>query len=212
MSQGPASNPSVQISASSPEKSASSLAPGRAPASKGSKSRSCVVCRSRKVRCDKQSPACSNCRRANIDCVFPSDDRPPRWVRGLVNKASKSSSLTPETQDQEAHRVMERLHNLESLVRELSSQLKESQTANSLAGGSSSGIGSPDNRNTDPDLEDSAPVSPSFATTSTVEKQLGRLVVQNASRSRYVSSSFWSRINDEVLCYRECILLNLAHT
>ncbi|KAK1837621.1 fungal specific transcription factor domain-containing protein, partial [Colletotrichum chrysophilum] len=32
--------------------------------------RSCVTCRRRKVRCDKQMP-CSNCRRAVIQCIFP---------------------------------------------------------------------------------------------------------------------------------------------
>jgi hypothetical protein len=190
----------MQVSASASEKSAKSLAP-RAPASKGSKSRSCVVCRSRKVRCDKQSPACSNCRRANIACVFPSDDRPPRWARGLVDKANATNSSAPETDEQEVRRVMERLQNLESLVKELSSQLKESQAANSSAGGSSSGIGSPDKFISDHDADSHRDISPASDATG-VSKQFGRLVVQNASRSRYVSSGFWSRINDEVSQFR----------
>lgn len=88
---------------------------------------------------------------------------------------------------------MERLHNLESLVKELSSQLKESQAVNSSTGGSSSGIGSPDSHITDFDAGNQGDATG-------VEKQFGRLVVQNASRSRYVSSGFWSRINDEVCC------------
>jgi hypothetical protein len=105
--------------------------------------------------------------------------------------------LAPEATDQEVGRVMERLQNLENLVKELSSQLKESQAVNSSAGGSSSGVGSPDNFTTDPDAEHQRYVSPALDTTG-VSKQFGRLVVQNASRSRYVSTDFWSRINDEV--------------
>jgi hypothetical protein len=196
MSQVPVPNPSMPGSAPGSEQSTSSLA-SRAPASKGSKSRSCVVCRSRKVRCDKQSPACSNCHRANIACVFPSDDRPPRWARGLTNRATASNTLPSEADDQEILRVMGRLKNLENLVKELSSQLKESQRANSSADGSSSGIGSPDQFVTNPDAEYQREISPTSDTIG-VEKQFGRLVVQNASRSRYVSSGFWSRINDEV--------------
>ncbi|KAE9973485.1 hypothetical protein EG327_009082 [Venturia inaequalis] len=187
----------MQISASTSEKSASSSAPGRAPGSKGSKSRSCVVCRSRKVRCDKLSPACSNCRRANIACVFPSNDRPPRWARGLVNQATASPYLEPGSEEQEVQRVVERLHSLENLVKELSNQLKESQAVNSSAGGSSSEVGSPDRHVTYADVEHQGR-NPSVADITGVDNQFGRLVVQNASRSRYVSSGFWTRINDEL--------------
>ena len=36
------------------------------------------------------------------------------------------------------------------------------------------------------------------ASASGVQKQFGRLVLQGKSHSRYVSSGFWSRVNDEV--------------
>ncbi|CAK7233414.1 hypothetical protein SBRCBS47491_008602 [Sporothrix bragantina] len=61
---------------------ATAPAPTSSTASAPPKQRSCVTCRQRKVRCDKLSP-CSNCRRADIPCVLPSTERPPRWARRL---------------------------------------------------------------------------------------------------------------------------------
>ncbi|KAJ5153139.1 uncharacterized protein N7482_009617 [Penicillium canariense] len=174
-----ASSPAVaRASASNAEKSASSpqgrgedSAPtsgaGRAP-----KPRSCVVCRSRKVRCDKQSP-CSNCRRANIACIVPCKDRPPRWARRLAQ---------PATED-----VMERLRALENLVRDLSGQLEQANArANSVTGSSTH----------DRDVSPQATVSPTDSVN--VQKPFGRLVLQDANQSRYLGSSFWSRVNDEL--------------
>lgn len=96
---------------------------------------------------------------------------------------------------------MERLHNLESLVKELSSQLKESQAVDKSLGGSSLGVGSPDRHIAYADVEIQARKS-SVPDVTSVDNHFGRLVVQNASRSRYVSSGFWSRINDEVRIFQ----------
>ncbi|CAG8254376.1 unnamed protein product [Penicillium salamii] len=146
------------------------------------KLRSCVVCRSRKVRCDKRAP-CSNCRRANIACVFPPTDRPPRWARHLDQSASS------ERADGVADGVMERLHHLEKLVADLSSQLEQTKSVAPSAGGSS--VGSPESSAKDrpPNLS---------AGNESMHTQLGRLVIQDSNRSRYVSSGFWSRVNDEL--------------
>ncbi|RDW75486.1 hypothetical protein BP6252_06628 [Coleophoma cylindrospora] len=162
------------------------------------KPRSCVVCRTRKVRCDKLSP-CSNCRRGNIACVFPSTDRPPRWARRLDRAAT--SELAAHTPDQ----VMERLRALEGLVKDLSGQLEQ---ANALAAGSamgsSSGVNSPEapaGSSHDGDADRSqhaASLKPSTTTASSLQKPFGRLVLHDANRSRYVSSGFWSQVNDEL--------------
>jgi hypothetical protein len=188
-------------SASSSEKNAAShtrqtpsLTPAPAP-----KLRSCVVCRRRKVRCDKQSP-CSNCRRANIACVFPSIDRPLRWARHLerlTNNAAASNTPAPQDADPAVGKVMERLRNLENLVKELSGQLEQAHAAASSAGGGSSGVDSPGSSTQDRDVEHQRHTSPA-TNTGSVQKQFGRLVLQDANRSRYVSSGFWSRVNDEV--------------
>ena len=184
------------------EKSASSLASARTPSSTptpASKLRSCVICRKRKVRCDKQSP-CSNCSRANVACVFPSTDRPPRWARRLeriTNDAPASNALSPQGTDPGVGRVMDRVRNLECLVKQLRGQLEQAQAAASSAGGALSEATSPGSSAQDPDAEHQRDTSPA-TTTSSVQKQFGRLVLQDASRSRYISSAFWSRVNDEV--------------
>lgn len=188
---------------STSEKGASSVSPPALTHTPAPKLRSCVVCRSRKVRCDKLSP-CSNCRRANIACVFPSTDRPPRWARRLerMNNNEASSARTTQETGPGVGQVMERLHNLESLVKELSGQLEQANAApNSTRGGSSS-VNSPGSSVTDRDAHhqvDTSSTTVESTTNSTgVQKQFGRMVLQDTNRSRYVSSGFWSRVNDEV--------------
>lgn len=182
---GEAAGPSASAGASgtsvsSPEKSARSDNKSDAPtASARPKLRSCVICRSRKVRCDKLSP-CSNCRRANIACVYPSGDRPPRWARRLER---------PVTGD-----VMDRLHHLESLVKDLTGQLEQAHAAaRSPPAASSNSPGSSNNDHDAAHQPNSSPRDPAG-----LQRKFGRLVVQDSSKSRYVGSGFWSWVNDEV--------------
>lgn len=195
-------------SVSEPEKHATSPASARTQSSSTSipapapKLRSCVTCRHRKVRCDKQSP-CSNCRRANIACVSSSTDRPPRWARRLErlnnnNNAVTSNATAPPEAGPDVVQVMDRLRNLENLVKELSGQLEQAHAAAaSSAGDGSSELNSPGSSTQDRDADNQRGTSPA-TTSSSVQKQFGRLVVQDANRSRYISSGFWSRVNDEV--------------
>ncbi|KAK7964341.1 fungal-specific transcription factor domain-containing protein [Apiospora saccharicola] len=212
MSQVP--HPAADSPGPGPEKSARD-APHTA-----TKPRSCVVCRSRKVRCDKLSP-CSNCRRANIPCVLPSADRQPRWARRLdrANLAAWSSpneaqqqqqqqqSLPASHQQHSAHdlggaaavQVTERLQKLESLVKNLSSQLEQAQAAIPANSGSPSAhsTGSAPRREGEKWGD-----SPSSQSGLSATRQSGKLVVQDADRSRYISSDFWSKINDELTALR----------
>lgn len=188
-------------SASASEKNATSPASAgsAAPApARAQKQRSCVVCRTRKVRCDKLSP-CSNCRRANIACVFPSKDRPPRWARRLERVANNAASNEQASQDADpgVDQVMERLRTLESLVKELSGQLEQANAAASSVHGASSEANSPGSSTHDRDAEHQRQTS-SATNAGNVQKQFGRLVLQDTNRSRYVSSGFWSWVNDEV--------------
>ncbi len=170
--------------------------PGLAPPQKR---RSCVTCRTRKVRCDKLSP-CSNCRRAQIDCIFPSADRPPRWARRLERlNQGQEQQAAPENAAPAVGQVMERLRTLESLVKELSGQLEHANAASASGtaplSDASSHVNSPrsSGQGAEPDhhMEDST-------SSASIQKQFGRLVLQDASKSRYVSSGFWSRVTDEV--------------
>lgn len=183
------------VSHSSPEKSASVGPSPRAGASStpagGVKLRSCATCRTRKVRCDKLSP-CSNCRRANIPCVLPSVDKIPRWARRLERVAN--SAKAAKEADPNVNQVMERLRTLEGLVKELSSQLEQ---ANAASARGSPAANSPDNSNQDLNPDRKADTSPA-TNVSSINSQFGRLVLGDAGQSRYVSSGFWSRVNDEV--------------
>ena len=182
------------------ENSATSPAYARSSSSafvQGPKLQSCVTCRRRKVRCDKQNP-CSNCRRANIACTFPSTDRPPRWARRLerlTNNSAASNAPAPQGTDPGVSKVMDRLQSLESLVKDLKGQLQQAQAAATPTSGSS-GLGSPGKSPQDRFRDTQR--QPSIASdTSDEHKHFGRLV-EAGSRSRYVSSGFWSRVNDEV--------------
>lgn len=180
--------PHVMISAS--EKSASNASNSPASMTAGAqKLRSCVVCRSRKVRCDKLSP-CSNCRRANIACIFPSGDRPPRWARRLEQRAG--SNATPNTTSQD----MERIRTLESLVNELSAQLKQANAAAHSAG-VLTGMALEGSNQDGRDVSRQGDASHN-TNASNLQKPFGMLVLQDTNQSRYVSSEFWSRVNDEV--------------
>ena len=190
----------VGASVSSSEKNATSPTSAKTPSTPAPapKLRSCAICRRRKVRCDKQSP-CSNCRRANIACVFPSTDRPPRWARRLerlTDNAAVSSTSAPQDANPGVGKVMDRLRNLENLVKELSGQLEQAHAAAGSAGDGLPGVDSPGSSTQDRDPDDQRNISPP-ANANSLQKQFGRLILQDASRSRYVSSGFWSRVSDE---------------
>lgn len=152
------------------------------------KLRSCVMCRTRKVRCDKLSP-CTNCRKGGIECVLPSLNRPPRWARRLEQNAATGAAAP----DANANQVMGRLKSLEALVKDLNGKLEKANAAVAAAtAGSSAGSfkQSPSSSN---DKDEPSPGS----TVSDVQNQMGRLVMGNGE-SRYISGDFWARINDEV--------------
>ncbi|KAI0545913.1 hypothetical protein F4679DRAFT_448701 [Xylaria curta] len=189
----PANEPSAPTSSATTTLASQSVASNQPTATAAPpKLRSCVVCRSRKVRCDKQSP-CSNCRRAGIPCVVPSADRPPRWARRLERVAHNAAAgeRAAQAADAPTAQVMERLRSLETLVKDLSSQLEQAHVAANSSTGNSPASSTQDREG---DLHRSAPLTG----TSSIRSQFGRLVLGDASRSRYVSSGFWSRVNDEL--------------
>jgi hypothetical protein len=211
----PAMTPSAEVAATPTSDIQATSTPSAADLGPGSASaplmpRSCVICRSRKVRCSRENP-CANCRRAGIPCIFPSNDRPPRWARrldrtgfpaavaaaaGVRLEGGNGTAAAPA-----AVQVMERVHNLENLVRELRSQLDQAHAATAAAtaaagfthphaGTSTTGTSPGSTANTD-----GSSVS---ANTSQIQEQFGRLLVSDDNHSLYVSSGFWSRVNDEL--------------
>ncbi|KAI0428018.1 hypothetical protein F5Y09DRAFT_344098 [Xylaria sp. FL1042] len=187
---------SDQILPSPPSESTATITAAATATAAPKRLRSCVVCRSRKVRCNKESP-CSNCRRAGIPCVVPSADRPPRWARRLERFAHNAAAEERSAQAAAAAaaptaELMERLRNLENLVKELNTQLEQAHALSNSSTGNS-----PASSTNDRDSDHQAAASLTSGGSS-IHSQFGRLVLNDAGRSRYVSSGFWSRVNDEI--------------
>jgi hypothetical protein len=166
------------------------------------KPRSCIVCRNRKVRCDKQSP-CSNCRRGNIPCTYPTGERPPRWIRRLDRLTEDPNRLSVPSSTGGRPNVnvaMDRLHNLEHLVKELRGQLELAQGQGSATGSGpgTAAANSPAVSSSSRHAEQYG-LSPVPQYPQDTPSPYGRLVQeQGATESHYVGSAFWSRIVDEV--------------
>jgi hypothetical protein len=173
---------------------ASGTAPGLGRVASSSvptpKKRSCVLCRRRKVRCDKLSP-CTTCLQAKINCVVPSTDRPPRWARRLERGNAAAESNSTHGNQPDVGQAMDRLRNLERLVKELSGQLEQAIAAAHSPGNTPGSF--PHGHDMENQIDNS-----STANTTSLQKQFGRIVLQDASRTRFVSSGFWSRVHDEV--------------
>ncbi|EAW20377.1 putative C6 transcription factor [Aspergillus fischeri NRRL 181] len=77
--------------------------------------RSCLLCRSRKVKCDRQQP-CGGCIRAASTCIYPTGT-------GRAPKRPLQSTNNPA--------VLDRLDRLESIIRQLESQQTQQQPLDS---------------------------------------------------------------------------------
>lgn len=118
----------------------------------------------------------------------------------LASAPVPSESSAPAGSGAEHQQVLDRLRTLEGLVHELSNQLQQTQQTPQTADRSVPRAGSviPTTEASPqelPHLRDSA--SPSSSAGS-MPRDFGRLVLQDPHRSRYISSGFWSRVNDEV--------------
>ena len=191
--------------------------------------RSCVTCRRRKVRCDKYMP-CGNCRKAHIQCVFPAPGRAPRRPRikdpnappkqssereielmkrlrkleGIVedlsgqiefeNVRNPSSSGSPEATADNASTYS---NNNINAVAASDSDKRKTQSSNLHSTGSPIDASRP-NRPTPSD--ERPPNSLLRSPTGETQRELGRLVLHERGKSRYISNAFWTKLNDEVCC------------
>lgn len=160
--------------------------PGGAP---GLNPRSCITCRRRKVKCDKNSSGCANCRRAKIECIFPGPGRAPR-----------KSRKPPDGE------LMERLRRLEGVVQSLNAQVEEHEAE--AAERDRNRAGSGDESQCPFEKQESASVVVDNSVEG-LETRFGRLVVDQG-RSRYINNSFWASLNNEVCnpetLVRTCLL------
>ena len=167
--------------------------------------RSCVTCRRRKVKCDKSFP-CSNCTKGGSECIFPAPGRAPRKPRQGVKVVSEREA-----------ELLKRLRRLEGVVSELSSQvdidaLRQSPSSENSSG-HKDGDGGIDSKihnvrvvGMDEGSKGSwlaksfriggGPPKPAFNIDGATQG-IGRLVIDEG-KSRYVASSFWASITEEV--------------
>lgn len=71
---------------------------------------SCIECRRRKIKCDKLSPACSNCLSRKIDCEFPANSK--RKIVNLENVEADSSE-----KDEVIKQLLQRCATLEDYLK-----------------------------------------------------------------------------------------------
>lgn len=156
---------------------------------------SCVICRRRKVKCDRQDP-CNNCTKNNIECHFP--------VTGRLPRRSRDPS-SPKAPLQRQAELLSRLRRLEAVVTELSAQVEEgpSDRNGSLSFPSSfnnsSAQFSMGSDHTSASINKSAvieAVEPGH-TENEMDEEFGRLVIDSGGGLQ-VGKGFWSIFCDEV--------------
>lgn len=161
---------------------------------------------------------CGNCRKAHIQCVFPAPGRAPRRPR------IKDPNAPPKQTSEREMELMKRLRKLESIVEDLSGQIEIETARNPSVCGGTSPETAIDNAQQEKERRRQneivysenlpggyPPADPAKFVSRTsesaftpkspsgeVNKSFGRLVLNEKGRTRYVSSAFWSKINDEV--------------
>lgn len=70
---------------------------------------SCQFCRRRKIRCDKSTPSCTQCLKANTDCIYP------------MRKSRSQVSSLPNTASSQVReeQLLKRIGKLESAIQGL---------------------------------------------------------------------------------------------
>lgn len=182
--------------------SSSNEGTGRSPTGAAESRVSCVTCKRRKVRCDKNFP-CANCARKRIECVYLTSEK--KRTRGPGK-----------------HRAGERLEQMTSRVAQLEQVLGKLQ---------SRGTGedrSPIQENfraisetgSAPQHDGNSTRTDTFRTVATGEtgeageengqaRSTSRLLVKGG-KSQYIRNKFWASINEEVSYSRMSLTLELT--
>ncbi|UKZ74868.1 hypothetical protein TrVFT333_002538 [Trichoderma virens FT-333] len=137
---------------------------------------SCLSCRKKKKKCDRVYP-CVNCRKAGADCLFV-----PR---------------RPSTRPKTTQGMLERLQHLEGVIGHLRDSYGQGTTQKSTKTAEVRANASIEGCETTPrsDSTDSRRTQPNAV--AELGTELGRLAVGDG-RSRYISSSFWASLDEEV--------------
>ncbi|RWA14308.1 hypothetical protein EKO27_g779 [Xylaria grammica] len=138
--------------------------------------RSCVLCRQRKVKCDRRQP-CSNCIRAGANCVHPPG----------AGRAAKRPRPAVDA------KVLDRLSQLETTIRRLQQQAKGREADSRIA---SEFIPQHAPWADSQARERKSLLDEANQETETIP-ELGRLVIEE-SQSRYVSNVMWADLTESI--------------
>ncbi|KAI0540721.1 fungal-specific transcription factor domain-containing protein [Xylaria digitata] len=138
--------------------------------------RSCVLCRQRKVKCDRRQP-CSNCIRAGANCVHPPG----------AGRAAKRPRPAVDA------KVLDRLSQLEKTIRRLQQQAKGREADSHIVSESISHHALPIGSQT----RESRSLVDDAGQETEAAPELGRLVVEE-SQSRYVSNVMWADLTESI--------------
>lgn len=132
---------------------------------------SCIVCRRRKVRCDRRLGSCSNCSKGETPCIYPASLRATRRKeinQQYLNDANREAML------------LDRLKKMENMIAVLTNHKIDDSAA--------------------PDFNSNAagqPPIPDDDENEGLNQALGKMIV-DGGQSRYISSSVWDSLSKEV--------------
>ncbi|KFZ04869.1 hypothetical protein V501_08893 [Pseudogymnoascus sp. VKM F-4519 (FW-2642)] len=211
------SNPTTSTGPDDRSALASSMSHSPLQSSNTLYTRSCDVCRKRKVKCDKISTGCSNCAKAQIECHYPGPGRAPRRPKAGKQVTARETEL------------LKRLRRLEGVVQELSGQVEEethrsstdspkdrpwkdkdaSSEADSTMGKHQSAkgtvrvVGMDEGRtSTSKWLERMANMGEGPPESDLMKREFGKLVIDEG-KSHYVNSDLFATLSHEVEDIRE---------
>ncbi|KAI1371338.1 fungal-specific transcription factor domain-containing protein [Hypoxylon crocopeplum] len=136
--------------------------------------RSCMFCRHRKVKCDRQHP-CSNCAKTGSDCLYPPGP----------GRAPKRPRRTMDTQ------LVDRLSRLESIIRRLQSHRHTTVSDSDIA------VHSADQPSPDTGAQGHQEPVDNSSPGGSIDQHMGRLMIDD-TKSYYVSNVLWASLGDEI--------------
>ncbi|KAK7942569.1 uncharacterized protein PG986_011682 [Apiospora aurea] len=152
--------------------------------------RSCVSCKTRRVRCDRRQPSCGNCARARglgQECVYPTGrGRAPKRRRTLHGAAAD-----------EQQQIAERLTRLETMIQ----RVGHHDQADVSLGTAATADDSSTTTTRHQDRARNVVTSPN----SPVEEHIGRLKVTETN-SHYLNDTMWKSLAEEVEELRDLLL------